>query len=283
MLFQGIGKLFLNIRIFVWDAWLTLLNLVLPSLPRPARTEGESRWPAYVPPGEGDSRCACPALNAMANHGILPHDGRNIKFTDMTLRCHETYNFAMTFSSFTVHSGSDMLKRDYNKDTLDLAELDKHNEIEHDSSLLRQDTYFESDQSKPHIPFINELLSLASGKDSTGKPVLTAADLSKFSSKRRSDSRTRNPEFMLDKTHKIFGSANTSTLLAIFGGQVDDLEVFLKEERLPDNWESKNRSRKGVTFFAFNRTTAKVERGIDEEKYRKEEEEKEKDAKAEAV
>jgi hypothetical protein len=28
-------------------------------------------WPEYIPPREGDSRCSCPALNAMANHGTL--------------------------------------------------------------------------------------------------------------------------------------------------------------------------------------------------------------------
>lgn len=29
-------------------------------------------WPEYIPPKEGDSRCSCPALNAMANHGPYP-------------------------------------------------------------------------------------------------------------------------------------------------------------------------------------------------------------------
>ena len=28
-------------------------------------------WPEYRPPLQGDSRCSCPALNAMANHGSL--------------------------------------------------------------------------------------------------------------------------------------------------------------------------------------------------------------------
>jgi hypothetical protein len=35
--------------------------------------EGEpgagGNWPEYIPPKEGDSRCCCPALNALANHG----------------------------------------------------------------------------------------------------------------------------------------------------------------------------------------------------------------------
>ncbi|CAF4377053.1 unnamed protein product [Adineta steineri] len=32
----------------------------------------------YQPPGPNDSRSPCPALNALANHGYLPRDGKNI-------------------------------------------------------------------------------------------------------------------------------------------------------------------------------------------------------------
>jgi hypothetical protein len=27
------------------------------------------KWPEYIAPKDGDSRCSCPGLNAMANHG----------------------------------------------------------------------------------------------------------------------------------------------------------------------------------------------------------------------
>ncbi|KAF7305646.1 hypothetical protein HMN09_00818200 [Mycena chlorophos] len=274
MLFKGIGHFFLDLRIFIWDAWLTLLNVVLPRLPSRARgidSEDGSLWPEYVPPKEGDSRCSCPALNALANHGILPHDGKNVKFTEITDKVHETFNFAVTFATYVSRNGADTLGKDYNKDTCNLSDLDKHNGIEHDASLLRQDAYFSKSQGQPHIPYIEELLALASSTDSNDKKVLTVADLSKFSSKRRADSRRENPQFQLDDTHKIFGSANSSTLLAIFGGKVDDLEIFLKEERIPERWESTARSRKGLTFIAFNPTTFKVEHGIDEKPYEKEE------------
>lgn len=32
----------------------------------------------FQAPGPEDLRSPCPALNSMANHGILPRDGRNI-------------------------------------------------------------------------------------------------------------------------------------------------------------------------------------------------------------
>jgi len=60
--------------IFTWDFLLTLINIVRFNrrkghvTPRGAPGVG-GKWPAYVAPKVGDSRSACPALNALANHG----------------------------------------------------------------------------------------------------------------------------------------------------------------------------------------------------------------------
>ncbi|KAG6836277.1 hypothetical protein H0H93_009549 [Arthromyces matolae] len=127
----------------VWDLSLTLLNLVTPNRKvgkvTPAGCSGEGgKWPEFIPPKEGDSRCSCPALNAMANHGILPRDGKNISFKEMGKRIHETYNFSPSFCFFVPSYAADMLKKKYASDTFDLAELDLHNGIEHDASLVRE-------------------------------------------------------------------------------------------------------------------------------------------------
>ncbi|KAJ7189505.1 putative chloroperoxidase [Mycena pura] len=256
-----------DIYIFTWDAWLSFVNLFAPSrriggVVQQGNPGAGGKWPEFVPPKDGDSRCACPALNAMANH-----DGRNVKFTEITEKVHQTFNFAETFSRLVIGVGAEMLHKNYNTDTFDLADLDVHNGIEHDASLLRQDANFEPDQGKPYLPFIHDLLASATGKDADGKPCLTPADISRFSSKRRAHSRQKNPKFALENKHKIFGSANASTLLAIFGGAVADLEPFLTEERIPEGWEPKHRSHMGLTFMAFNPTTFVVEMGIDEEPF----------------
>jgi len=49
---------------------------------------------------------------------------------------------------------------------------------------------------------------------------------------------------------------------------VNDLKSFLTEERLPEGWESRIRSRMGLTIAAFNITILKLERSIDEKKYK---------------
>ncbi|PPQ71241.1 hypothetical protein CVT26_010983 [Gymnopilus dilepis] len=261
-----------NLVVFSWDFILATVNLVTPQRKighvTPAGHPGAGgKWPEYIPPKEGDSRCSCPALNAMANHGILPRDGKNIKFNEFGALIRTTYNFAPTFCFFVPNFAANMLNRSYSKDTFDLSDLDLHNGIEHDASLTREDVAFVPDQSKPHIPYVKELLALASGKDKDGNVILTPKDLSEYSAKRRADSRANNPQFTLDFFHKVFGSSNSSTLLTIFGGRVTDLESILVDERIPEGWESRVRKRLGLTFAAFNTTVLKVEFGINEKKY----------------
>jgi hypothetical protein len=61
-------------------------------------------------------------------------------------------------------------------------------------------------------------------------------------------------------------SCSGSTLLTIFGGRVKDLTSFLIEERLPEGWEPRIRSRYGLTIGTFNKTVLRVELGIKEGK-----------------
>jgi hypothetical protein len=60
-----------------WDISLTLINALTFNRKvgrvTPKGHPGEGGiWPEYIPPKPGDSRCSCPALNAMANHGSSP-------------------------------------------------------------------------------------------------------------------------------------------------------------------------------------------------------------------
>lgn len=266
-----IYKLFLYSGIFTWDTTLALLNLVQFNRPVGRVTpEGHpgygGYWPEHRPPQEGDSRCSCPALNAMANHGIISRSGRGIKFTDLSEKVCTTYNFAPSFCSFVPHYAAFMLNKSYSKDTFDLEELDLHNGIEHDASLTRMDAAFQQKQGEIHIPFVEELLSFATGKDKEGRALLTISDMSKILGKRRSECRENNKEYSLSFFHKVFGSANSSTMLKIFGGRVDDLRTVLFEERLPEGWESRVRQPHGLTMLAFNGTVIPVEWGIRESK-----------------
>ncbi|KAH9854619.1 chloroperoxidase-like protein [Lenzites betulinus] len=269
-LWQGLTStlfdVLIHIGLLIWDVLLTLFNHVVPKrsvgrVVKEGRAGFGGKWPEYIPPGEGDSRCSCPALNALANHGILPHDGRNIKFTELGRVIQDVYNFAPTFGFFGPKHAADFLSRDYWKDSLDLKDLDVHNNIEHDASVTRLDTFQETDQGKIPQDLIEEVLTCGTGPGGQ----LVEADISRLMGKRRVEAKQANPEYSLSLFHKLFGSWNCSTLLRIFGGNVQDLRVILGEERLPDGWEPRFRRKMGLTILEFNFTVLPVEFSVKEE------------------
>jgi hypothetical protein len=254
--------------ILVWDNCLFILNLLTPSHKPghvvPAHAPGHGlTWPKYVPPQEGDSRSACPMLNAMANHGILPHDGKNISFKTLGTTVRQTYNFAPSFCFFVPKFSADFLNRSYWSGTFDLADLSLHSDkaIEHDASLTRQDVALVPDQGKPDLGLVEDLLAQASGTMADGTKQLTIPDLSRALAKRRVDARNTNNAYTESFFHNMFGSANSSTMLTIFGGRIDDLALMLKEERFADDWEPRVMAKFGLTMAKFNGTVLPVERG----------------------
>jgi len=265
-LIYGIANVILPVRLLIWDLALTLYNAFAPLLPEnrvvPEGRPGEGGlWPQFIPPKDTDSRSCCPMLNAMANHGILPRDGRNITFRDLNTKVRETFNFAPTFCFFVPHYAADMLNRNYWTDKMDLSDLSAHNCIEHDASLCREDTFHNPDQSKPAPHLIKELLESGTGPGGD----ITTSDLSRMLGKRRAQSKASNGQYSQAMIHKVFGASNGSTLLTICGGRVKDLYPFLLEERIPDGWQPLIRNPGGLTLTTFQRTVLKVEFGIKEE------------------
>ncbi|KAI0062473.1 chloroperoxidase-like protein [Artomyces pyxidatus] len=261
------------ISVLLWDFSLGFVNVITPSkklghvVPEGHPGAG-GVWPEYIPPREGDSRCSCPALNALANHGILPRDGRNLTFKQLTETVRASYNFAPSFCYFVPRRMAQILGRTYADGTLNLEDIDVHNGIEHDGSLTRDDIYHKQSQALPSAALVAALLRSATGpppKSLDLNRTLTPADLAKRTGIRRREARASNPQFSLDTSHKVFGSANAATMLTIFGGRVNDLHTLLTEERLPQGWEPRVRARMGLTMNAFNSSMMSVELGIKEE------------------
>ena len=130
-----IMSLVIDIFVIIWDFGLFILNILTPSLKPghvvPPNAEGHNLvWPDYIPPKSGDSRSACPMLNAMANHGILPHDGKKITFRELNTKVRQTFNFAPSFCFFVPKFSANFLNRSYWTGQFDLEELNLHNAIE---------------------------------------------------------------------------------------------------------------------------------------------------------
>ncbi|KAF2399119.1 Cloroperoxidase [Trichodelitschia bisporula] len=97
-----------------------------------------TKWQA---PGEGDVRSPCPMINALANHSILPHNGKGIT-KEMAVKAlgaaiHLDSNIASIFAAGGVAANPD-----HSAHTFDLNHVNKHNWIEHDCSLSRDDFAF---------------------------------------------------------------------------------------------------------------------------------------------
>jgi len=60
-------------------------------------------------------------------------------------------------------------------------------------------------------------------------------------------------------------------MLTIFAGSITDLTPILTEERIPDNWEPRVRSRFGFSMARFNMTVIPVEKGVNTKKIEKSE------------
>lgn len=82
----------------------------------------------------------------------------------MSKACHEVYNFASTFSLFVPNFAAEYLHKSYKKDTFDLAELDLHNAIEHDGSLIRE-------YIPPQLPVDGLILNHPQAKTSTSTRI----------------------------------------------------------------------------------------------------------------
>jgi hypothetical protein len=215
---QKLPKTFINLFVLTWDTGLFFLNLLLPSHQPghvvPAGAPGHiKQWPAYLAPQDSDSRSACPMLNALANHGILPHSGKDISFLELNTSVRQTFNFAPSFCFFVPKFAADFLGRSYWTGRFDLAELSKHNAIEHDASLTRHDAALVPDQGKPDLDLVDDLLKEASGRAADGSLLLTKKDLSHALSKRRVAAQKTNQAYSESLFHNMFGSAKYVVLI----------------------------------------------------------------------
>ncbi|KAF1970263.1 Cloroperoxidase [Bimuria novae-zelandiae CBS 107.79] len=122
----------------------------------------EVNWDDWSPPGENDGilphslsytaatpyfRSPCPALNSLANHSILPHNGKAITksmaIAALTQALHLDPKIASIFAAGGVAANPD-----HDAHSFDLNHVSKHGYIEHDVSLSRDDAAFHAGPEK---------------------------------------------------------------------------------------------------------------------------------------
>ncbi|KAI1189227.1 putative chloroperoxidase [Nemania serpens] len=140
----------------------------------------------YVKPRSTDSRSPCPMLNTLANHGYLPHNGRNITAQDIGNAIFETTNWHSDFGVFPANAALTNL----NVTHIDLADLNSPPGGEHPASLTRKDASSGDSNvidtarvaqlfadSRTNFLTIDSVAKTRNRLDVSSKPPLTASEL----------------------------------------------------------------------------------------------------------
>jgi hypothetical protein len=176
-------------------------------------------------------------MNTLANHGILPRDGRNITRQAVIKAMKQGLNFdsglatvmfdqavianpepnATYFTLYVTLSLGSPEKSTHAESSLTRVHsghLNRHNVLEHDASLSRTDAFFGSnhvfnqtifDQTRRYWP----------------EPLITAAHMANAKIARQIDSKAFNPEYRFTDTVESFSLGEMAAPFVAFG----DLEA----------------------------------------------------------
>ncbi|KAL4951639.1 Cloroperoxidase [Aspergillus filifer] len=191
-------------------------------------------------PGPDAVRAPCPMLNTLANHGFLPHDGKGISQQRTIEALGTALNIGEELAVYLFQEAM-TTNPDANATTFDLNHLSRHNILEHDASLSRQDAHFGDnhdfnqkvfDETRSYWPeHIIDVQSAALAREA-----------------RVNTSKATNPNYSMSELGEDFSYGETAAYLIVLGdkesGTVDRswVEYMFKNERLPTElgWTKRN-------------------------------------------
>ncbi|KAK3295298.1 Chloroperoxidase, partial [Chaetomium fimeti] len=216
-----------------------------------------------------DSRSPCPGLNALANHGFLPRSGLNIDIAAIRYAVNAGFNYEPKSLDLAFNAAIDFkLSTTGNSSTIHLADLAKHDTIEMDGSLSRNDFLLGDaltfDPAIWHTVAVN--LGLYNTGPSEADKYVTVETAARARAARVKDAMAANPGFNASVA-QMMGSPGTTALYltTLWDDEVDAapkawIKPFFEEERIPflEGYDPANRKQKSfddVTVM-FNRVTA---------------------------
>jgi len=208
--------------------------------PQPPADHPPIDWNKWNPPGEGDVRSPCPCINALANHGILPHNGKGITKDAAITALKSAVNLGPSIATVFAAGGVGA-NPDHSTNTFDLNHVDKHNFIEHDVSLTRGDIAFGSNCDFSPETW-KEVWDIYCGEVPQGGDKVTSYhSASKARYQRVISSKTAHEkagkEFHYGIKEVILSYGETALLLNVMGkdgiAPLEWIRVLVEEERLP--------------------------------------------------
>ncbi|KAF2105737.1 Chloroperoxidase [Lophiotrema nucula] len=184
----------------------------------------------WHPQGPGDVRAPCPMLNSLANHGFLPHSGKNITAEITQDALFSALNVNKTVGKFLFDFAITTAPQ-ANATTFDLDNLARHNILEHDASLSREDAHFGNPQ--PFSPtvfaettsYFKSIIDVQQAADARLARVIT--------------SNTTNPDYSLSDLGQSFSLGESAAYILALGNGTEGkvkrelVEYLFEKERLP--------------------------------------------------
>ncbi|KAG6832014.1 hypothetical protein H0H92_006050 [Tricholoma furcatifolium] len=193
----------------------------------------------WCPAGAGDSRSPCPALNTMANHGYLPRSGKNLSVWDLVFGLKACYSLSTPLALFLSFGGFALLRR-FPFTRIDLEQIGEHGKVEHDASLVHDDTPYGQKYAPIKIEprLVDALIADAHHKGAAA--LMDANDVAKARVRREKAS----PK--LDGVHAEIARGEMAIILGVWETRMDKdvgvpaqwLREWIGSERLPSDWKA---------------------------------------------
>jgi len=191
------------------------------------------RFRDFHPPGSGDVRSPCPGLNALANHGFIHRDGRQMTIPHLIKGLAEGLNMGADFT--TAIGGAGLLSSPNPLGgSFDLSDLNMHNfPIEHDASMSRQDAALGNPQPF-YSPNWQQYISFFDGKATTDVPTASKAKFARYQ-----DSLAKNLQFTYGPREAVLSYGENALYLQTMGdpvtgkAKVEYVKTLFEQEKLP--------------------------------------------------
>ncbi|KAE9147691.1 hypothetical protein PR003_g5584 [Phytophthora rubi] len=124
-----------------------------------------------------------------------------------------------------------------------LADLGNPNFIDHDASLVHDDSFFQVEPFKVNTTLVDELLSSATVSGDHGSRVLTKHSVARFRRRRELESARENPEFSMSALASFVANGEAAFVLQGLGDfnsatiSVEHARSFLVDERIPTDFQ----------------------------------------------
>jgi len=196
----------------------------------------EIDWTKWRTPESGEVRSPCPMLNSLANHGVLPRDGKGITKEMAVKALTNAINLHVDIAKFFA-SGAIATNPDAHAHSFDLNHVNKHGLIEHDVSLTRDDIAF-GDNHTFNPDIWKSVVDTYGDSKETNFALASEARYNRvIACKKAHEAANKEVEYGIKEV--IFSYGETALLLSMLGDPKDGkipveyLKILVEEERLP--------------------------------------------------